>query len=261
MANIVAQDKMRYGISALDTKYRGVAERDELLVQSRDGRMFYRRLDGQFVTASNDYDKKSLQSDLIASKIEYTLTNNTHVAYHTIDITEKTDLSKATTINLDISDYVFKIPNGRTSLCIRVRGNDITNGAVSLIKALYRAQSPYDSNEEVILTLHAKMPMMEKDLNVGCTFNELSYINLGTDEECDFFIKSITFPKLASAFAALDESQKLQFAEYNMNNNLFEASTLDIVTLVTDVSTLPIYHNNGQMCLKMVYPIQKLILQ
>ena len=89
--------ELRYGISALGLEYREQAENDELLVDIPTGKMHYKRSDGQIVTSDNcTYPTEMLgiaMKSAAKNAGKHIIANENHfVAYHTIDISQKTDL-------------------------------------------------------------------------------------------------------------------------------------------------------------------------
>ena len=67
-------DNLRLGISALDLTHYSYAENDELMTRGTDGKMFYKRPDGNIVA----YDSTEYNKDEIVSAIK----NATGVTIH-----------------------------------------------------------------------------------------------------------------------------------------------------------------------------------
>lgn len=259
MANEVLNDDLRYGISALATSYRDIAEPDELLVQMNDGRMFYKRVDGQIVTAVPNYDRKTLLADMLGTNMNMDLPNNTYVSYHTLDISGKSDMSKTENMVLGTEDIEFKVPSGVHGFFVRVRGNELTNSAISMVKAIYSTTGPYDKDPDVNLVIGLTTEDSDSELTIPCGFNTLSFIPFENDIEYKIRIKAITYPKIRTALNALTDEQKAALVSMNMNNEKFESAIIDIITLVTDVASLPIYKDNGRVAMKMLFPMETLV--
>ena len=259
MANEVLNDDLRYGISALATEYRDIAEPDELLVHMKDGKMFYKRVDGQIVTAIHNYDRKSLLNDILETDASIDLPNNTYVSYHTLDISGTNDFSQVNPMNLNIEEIEFKVPMGMHGFFVRIRGNEITNSAVNLIKAIYSTIGPYDKDPEVALVIGLSTFDTDSEITIPCNFNTLTYIPFENDEEYTIRIKAISYPKINSALNMLTDEQKAALIQMNMNNEKFESAIIDMVTFVTDVATLPIYKDEGKVSMQMLFPIETLV--
>lgn len=259
MANEVLNDDLRYGISALATVHRDIAEPDELLVHMNDGKMFYKRVDGQIVTAVHNYDRKSLLSDMLRTNVNIDLPNNTYVSYHTLDISGTNDLSQVNQMNLNIEEIEFKVPSGMHGFFVRIRGNEITNSAVNLVKAIYSTTGPYDKDAEVGLVIGLTTSDSDSELTIPCEFNTLTYIPFENDEEYTIRIKAISYPKISTALNVLTDEQKAALVRMNMNNEKFESAIIDIVTFITDVATLPIYKDEGKVSMQMLFPMETLV--
>lgn len=246
MATNLMDQEMRYGISALSTEHHKVAEPDELMVRTQDGQMFYKREDGQIVTAVKDYDRKSLVSDLISTGINIDLSKNQYIAYHTVDIAGVNTLIDAEVQPLDLDEVKFYLPETENCLCIRVRGNDVTNATVAYMKAL----TEDTEEDDVIITLSTGD-------EIKCQFNKLTLVRLSSAGIVT--IKSIQFPAIAKAYESLDVGQKNTIGAMNMNNDKYEAAVIDVVELITDASKIPLYKNNGVVALKMLFPVEAII--
>ena len=259
MANEVLNDDLRYGISALATEHRDIAEPDELLVHMHDGKMFYKRVDGQIVTAIHNYDRKSLLNDMLGTDVNIDLPNNTYVSYHTLDIAGTNDLSQVNPMNLNTEEIEFKVPVGMHGFFIKVRGNEITNSAVTLVKAIYNTTGPYDKDSEVALVIGLSTADTDSEISIPCDFNTLTYIPFENDEEYTIRIKAVSYPKISTALNALTDEQRAALVRMNMNNEKFESAVIDIVTFVTDVATLPIYKDEGKVSMQMLFPMETLV--
>lgn len=260
MANNFESEEMRYGISALSTKYKDVAEPDELLVREKDGKMFYKREDGQIVTASQCYDRKSLISDVLASGIDvYNKDSSLYMAYHTVDITGKTNLLN--TINTDLvfkGNTSFSLPTGKESFCIRIHGSDIVDTIADFTKLMYEKKHPEDTDPDLTITLRVTKNGSTNIMELSCKFNKLMYINLG-EGACSVEVTNIRCQKLAKAFNSLTGSQRTAMYEFNVGNRAFEATTIDVVTFIKNINDTPIYTTNGEVQLQMLIPVEALI--
>lgn len=264
MANKVyteMDDKLRYGISALSTEYRDVSEPDELMVRTRDGKIFYKRADGQIVTEVQDYGKNEILSDVVRTGADLTHPDNSYIAYHILDITGKTSMSSADKVDVGLSETEFDVPTGVSGLFIRIRGNKLTNGAVSFIRAIYEARYPDDAKTtpEVSIGLKVKVEStgVESDVSIHCNFDELSYVKIDMEEAYTVRIVSIQYPKLYNALKILT-NEELNALNSMVMNTKFEGAVIDLVRFVMDVSKSPIYKNDGQIALGFILPYKDL---
>lgn len=247
---------MRYGISALSTDYHNVAEPDELMVQIFDGKMYYKREDGQIVTASRDYDRKTLLSDLVASGIKLNLKSTEYICYNTVDISGGAHLQSTDEFDPKVDGVTFPVINGKSGVCIRVRGTDMVNAITTYLRNFYTSLG---GKEKKIPEVQVTLVVNGTEIQAGLNFNQLGYIDLQTEEATSFYIKSISFPRFEKYFAYLSTHRIGILSKLNMDNETFEASIMDVVTLNTDVTKVPIFELNGKCQLKMMFPMEAVV--
>lgn len=254
-------DKLRYGISALSTEYRDYAEPDELMVRTRDGKIFYKRADGQIVTEVQDYRKNDILTDMIRTGADLSHPENSYIAYHILDISGKTSMSSSDKVDVGLSESEFDVPAGINGFFIRVRGNKLTDGAVSFIRSIYEARYPDDAKTslDVSIELNVRMETTgeESNVTIHCNFNELSYVKLDMEDSYTISIASIQYPKLYNALRTLTDEERNALNSMVMNTK-FEGAIIDLVRFVTDVSKSLIYKNDGQVMLGFIFPYTEL---
>lgn len=248
---------MRYGISALSTDYHEVCEPDELMVRQTDGRMYYKRDDGHIVTAPREYNRRDLMSDLVATGIKLDFNTTKYICYNTLDIAGKTNLYSPETFDLGTKSVAFPVDDGHNGICIRIHGTDMVGAVSTHIRTLYDCWSGSARNKdpEVLVTLEVN----GEDIQVGCKFDQLNLLDLGVDGPAVCYIKSVSFPRMVAQFNYLSDHRKANLARLNMDNPIYEASYIDVVTVTTDVSTVPVYALSGKAVLRMMFPTEVVV--
>ena len=249
----MSNTNIRYGVSALDMKYRDDAQPDELLVRSKNGQMFYKRDDGQIVTTGNDYTKETLYRDLFNGKPLGKYLDSDYIVYNLIDIAgmTKMSLSSAQSIALGVG---FPISKNEDGFYVRIRGNDITNAAISFIRNAYLSRN---SSEEydVELTVAITTGATTKTSTIQCNFNELTLIENEVAENSILEIKSIKYPLISTAISSLTNSQLESVKELNYGNEDFEAAFIDLVTFSSDLYQTTLHNTEDNVRLGFVLPI------
>ena len=260
-----SNNKMRYGISALDVKYKENALEDELLVDGYNGKMLYKRLsDGQIVTWDNtEYTKEELANRvskaMIASNITVNTNKNDYVIYKTINISEKTDIQNVNVIDLGI-DSRFIVSRDESVFFIRVYGNNTTNAITSFLENYNKSKN---ENVEKMVTITFDVSDSINDeivetISATLNFNELSSISLTdiTTIENDYVVKvkTVKFSNVDTLINSLDESLLNSLYELNYGNTKFELSSIDFVYYSNDI-TLPSIYTDDQSKLKYIIPI------
>lgn len=274
----------RYGTSALDISMRAIAENDELLVQAKDGRMYYKRPDGQIVTAYLNYDKNSIIKDMM-NAVAFTKTpaNGSAICY-AIDISMLANLVNGYTETLNLGeDSVIKIPKGGKGFFFRVRGNDTTNTAIEYLTMAHtdpenkepqvkikigitpvadatEALSPEIavSTASVLANKITNIPAdVETEYEVVADFNDLVFVSIDSTTDIEVRFKEISYPKLFSAWKYIGEEKRQSLINLNMDNKQFEATVLDVVifSTVTNANENPVYSLESKVAFNMQFPI------
>lgn len=275
MAKTTLTDSVRYGTSALDIQYKEHALKDELLVQTSDGRIFYKRDgDGQIVTASNgDYNEDTLFNAIRAVNPSF-LTNNKirdeYVIYNTIDISKKMSLLETNKVNFNFKESTnFRLSKNTDGFFIRIRGNDSTNSIVNILEKSYTPTD--DSDDDKFITLELSLSYSESSssddqsssngpiiivrplpityeisLPIKLKFNELTYVQnpLVNDYTSLIRIKSVTFKNddtevsYNSLYDQMTDKNKTIIGDLNYNNSKLEPTCIDIVSCSDTITDL-----------------------
>lgn len=254
------ENKLRYGISALDLKYKEYSDNDELMVNGPNGKMYYKREDGQIVSYDNlEYNKQSLvlalNGAIASSDIKIHPSENDYIIYHTIDISGKNDIlsDTATEFNFESS---FSISKSVKAFFIRVRGNNNTNSVVSFIESFM------NDEESVKFTFTIKAigdTENSVDVESGGMFNDLLLvkipdINVENITRYEVKIKSIKF-NVKPTYNNLVDLQKELIDVVNNNNVKFEADGIDVISYLDDMSLAIIVSDVDKIKLFSIYTV------
>ena len=267
MASVNLEEKLRYGISALDLLYREHALNDELMVDGSNGKMHYKREnDGQIVSyETNEYNNQTLVND-----IQYAVNkNNTDIptsdddfiVYNSIDITGKNDaLDHAEIVLEKVEEY--RVSKTESAFFVRIRGNRVTNTCMNFVESYYNDVNPTNEIPSVLFTFNVTEEGTGKniDITVKANFNELVLVKLtkSSDSVTGFKIKlkSFTFSLLKSAYNNLKSDTKTLLKSLNYGNEKFEASAIDIVTYTDDISNPKLYNSEAKSKLELIVPVK-----
>lgn len=261
---------LRYGISALDIKYKAFAENDELLNEGTTGQMYYKRSsDGQIVTYdSEDYEKQELINAIDSIFLTNPSVNTTaedYLVYNVINISEKTDLlNNVEPVSIGVNSK-FDTNKTDSGLFIRVRGNAVTNSVVSFLESSYNKNHPDSNLSSVVLniTITEHGVGMDKTIEVPMNFNELTFVKLNPSDEtlCTSFsisLDGVSFPLISAAYNEIDESEQNMLHSLNYGNNKFEAAAIDFIYYVDDVKNPVIYNSDDKVRMNSVISASEL---
>lgn len=259
----VINEELRYGISALDTSNKEYAQEDELLVRGSDGKMYYKRTDGQIVSHSEQrYDMDTLGKDVCISlmKIDksFTALSQGVLAYNTIGITGKNNILDSNINPLGLTSK-FDISTKERFMFIRVRGTDETNAILSYLKLYHNFDTPV---VQLGLTINEQHTSVNKeyDLNHSAIYNELSALEIPVEDTSDLTgievsINYIKYVNALDAYSQLSDEVKLQLKELNSGNNKLESNYLDVIYAAQNTDDIIICDNDDKINLVSVVQV------
>lgn len=268
MSNVILEEEMRYGISALDIAHKQFAENDELLVHGNDGKMYYKRAnDGQLVT----YDSKELTKQELISELRAALSNTSkidttdddYLVYHTLDIAGKTNLLDGKSYDLNITEE-FNVSKIESCLAVKIRGNSDLNSAISFIENAYNSMIPSNTVKSIscIFDVTEKGTGVKKEYKVQGDFNDMIILSLtpsaSTVTGYTVKLKSISFPLLKNAYLSFSEEQKKTLIALNNGNTKFECDKIDLITYSDDISNPTLYNNEDGVKLQIIIPMKEI---
>lgn len=262
------EGELRYGISALDLKHREFAVNDELMVNGKNGEMFYKREDGQIVTAPNQlYDKKDLINsinDVFMTHNEVTVSNGDCIVYNTIDVSGGINIISDEKYTLN-EDSTFTSDKPDSGVFIRIRGNAATNSIVSYLKSRYESNHPEALPAvSIVLNINEIGTGTEKKITINTDFDTLGFASLysgiAPSSGCTGYqikIESISFPEIAAAYGELSDTEKSLLSELNYGNTNLEADSIDIIYYTRDTKNPIIYNKSDNIRLNYVIPAKE----
>lgn len=253
--NTSVEETLRYGISALSTEYREYAEPDELMVQTVDGKIFYKRADGQIVTEVPRYTKNDLIMDMVRTRAVITIPETYYIGYHILRIAEKNDISDPAKQDVGLSAASFPVNDVENGFFLRVRGNSLMDGAMSFIRAIYETRYPEDSKSTYDISIEVEVTTSggASVSTIQCGYNELTFVKLDVEEAYSFKILSIQYPKLYNAIQILTPQERDALNSMIMNTK-FESAVIDLVRFIDTIQDAPVYMNGGQIVLGYILP-------
>lgn len=263
---------LRYGISALDMSNVSNAINDELLVQGVNGKIFYKREeDGQVVSYDSiEYNKESLiyaiTTALAIEKVAVTLSGNDFVTYNTIDISGKTNILEDSSYALSLNRN-FHTLSEKSGFLLRVRGNSVTNAALSFLELYAHEQSINDSKFLVTIDITEESEdgsvLNQYTDVIELTYNTLKYVALSKkNADCVRFgvkLVSIIHPTSKESFNSLPEDRKTEILNLTNNNPKLESDFVDIISFCDKTSDVIIYDANDCIQLVSLVSIQEII--
>lgn len=257
------ESELRYGISALDIKYKEYADNDELLVNGKNGTMLYKRPDGQIVTPSTPYGRDELITainKIFTTNQEVEVSGTDYLVYNTIVVNEKMNIisSEKQEIAGDITITSDKLASG---IFVRIRGNSETNAVASYLSSLSTSNSLEVSYLFEITELGTGNV---RNLTIGSKFDTLAYAELYVSEiseGCTGYqvkLKSVSFPLFNEVYSSLDETTKSKLSELNQGNTKFEPSEIDLIYYTSDSKNSAIYSETDNLKLNYVIPASEI---
>lgn len=257
------ESELRYGISALDIKYKEYADNDELLVNGKNGAMLYKRPDGQIVTPSTPYGRDELITainKIFTTNQEVEVSGADYLVYNTIVVNEKMSIisSEKQEIAGDITITSDKLVSG---IFVRIRGNSETNAVASYLSS----QATSNSLEVSYLFEITELGTGNvRNLTIGSKFDTLAYGELYVSEiseGCTGYqvkLKSVSFPLFNEVYSSLDETTKSKLSELNQGNTKFEPSEIDLIYYTSDSKNSAIYSETDNLKLNYVIPASEI---
>ena len=236
-------EQLRYGISALDLKYKEYSVKDELLVNGHDGKMFYKReSDGQIVTSDNlEYNKDELISainDTLSSNEKIPVLPTDYIVYNTIDIAEKNSILSSGISELNLT-HSFPIQKVNSGFFIRIRGNNTTNAIVSKLTNDYKSKHPDDETSSVLIkiTISESGTDYSEEKMIGVDFDTLTFVKLSpSSPNCtryNVIINSIEYTTIKLAYnSSLHKNDMINLNYGNINDDglcRLEADMIDFI--------------------------------
>lgn len=222
--------EIRYGVSVLDMQYKNYAQDDEVMIKGQTGQMFYKRSDGQIVTYGSDYNKDSLYSALMNATKLNNHKSDDYLVYHIIDTPSGAYINDTSEVSLNVSKN-FPLSSNEAGIYVRVHGNDATNAAMAAARSIYLTKNTLNGENDVQI----KGTVNGKAITINCKFNELTFVPIDTTGNPSLVINSISYPVLSKAIASLTPEQFDVVQLLNYGNDKFEATSIDLITFVSDV--------------------------
>lgn len=266
---ITKDDKLRFGVSALDLTHKDRAQKDEILVDGTVGKLFYKREDdGQIVSFDAlDYEKSALSTALrpMMGASSFKSVDTDFIVYYTANIAGKSELLTSKVTDVGLSDYRLNLSANESGFFIRVRGTNTTNAVASFLETIYKDTAVKNAVSIIFtITEHGANDHVRK-ISVSCKYNELTLVPLsavdGDAKDFDISIDSVAYPWLHNAYASLSDEQKADLQKLNFENAKFESDTIDIVTFstLTDASNLVAYNAAASVKLNMIIPVETMV--
>ena len=246
----MATEVVRYGVSLLDMKYKSDAQNDEVLIRGQDGRLYYKRDDGQIVSHDFDYTKNSLYDNLNNTRWLQKLNTTDFLVYNTIDITGVAKLTSTVTKSLNLG-VEFPISKNEDGFYLRIHGNEETNNIVSLAKKIY-LKTHTTTAKDVTIIIAIKQGETSSNVTVKVNFNELTFIPVTITEDATISIVSVKMVLVATVLSALSDKEKEIINEINFGNTSLEASCIDLVTFTSDVDTVVVKDDESKVRLNLI---------
>lgn len=248
--NINNSEVLRYGISALDLSHKNFAENDELMIDSKSGKIYYKRPDGYIISADdNDYSphelldeiKKINQQNPLSMDLKHLF--NCHLKYFTINLSGVN--IKTTTSYTPFTSFSdnFKMHCRLNRIYFRIRGSNEVNKIMSIIES--------NNNYNGRCRVYGKIEYNTKNssnaiIQTGVQssesvrFNKLSKLDFNVDisdasaQINNFFLFNVEGIGCAinNDYNALNTNGILD--EINNNNSTLEPTFLDIIIITND---------------------------
>lgn len=262
-------EQLRYGISALDLKYKEYSVKDELLVNGHDGKMFYKReSDGQIVTSDNlEYNKDELISainDTLSSNEKIPVLPTDYIVYNTIDIAEKNSILSSGISELNLT-HSFPIQKVNSGFFIRIRGNNTTNAIVSKLTNDYKSKHPDDETSSVLIkiTISESSTDYSEEKMIGVDFDTLTFVKLSpSSPNCtgyNVIINSIEYTTIKLAYnSSLHKNDMINLNYGNINDDglcRLEADMIDFIYYVDNINDIIISDEDEGIKLQYTLPV------
>lgn len=235
-------DNLRLGISALDLTHFSYAENDELMTRGTDGKMFYKRPDGNIVA----YDSTEYNKDEIVSAIKnatntssaWSSPSEDYIAYYTFSMAGK-NITTSTTIALTVPE--IKAAANSNGIFIRLKPNNTASAVLAFIDTYRRSTSETLTDfATVTYSVTVNGTTTEKTAPVG--IDKVAFIPFGNTEEANntitIRITAINFANLKIAIDAIPYETLEDAKMANFSNAKLEIDRMDIITYVEDSSEI-----------------------
>ena len=235
-------DNLRLGISALDLTHYNYAENDELMTRGTDGKMFYKRPDGNIVA----YDSTEYNKDEIVSAIKnatntssaWSSPSEDYIAYYTFSMAGK-NITTSTTIALTVPE--IKAAANSNGIFIRLKPNNTASAVLAFIDTYRRSTSETLTDfATVTYSVTVNGTTTEKTAPVG--IDKVAFIPFGNTEEASntiaIRITAINFANLKMAVDAIPYETLEDAKISNFSNAKLEIDRMDIITYVEDSSEI-----------------------
>lgn len=243
MAFNLKEDELRFGISALGLEYKEHAVNDELLTRNSDGKMFYKRPDGNIVSYdSNEYTRDGIVSSLkniINTSSAWASPTDEYIVYHTYDMIGVDIFSN---ISSEISMPEISISGKSNGIFIRLRPNNAVNACLAYIDT-YRRFGESPLSDFASITYDVKINDEVTTLTSPVSTDKLVFIPLGNDAEVEsatIKIKSISFDSLSNIISNLPTDTYNSLKSLNFENDKFELDKMDVISYVSKYSDISI---------------------
>ena len=236
----MAEKELRYGISALSTEYLEYAEDDEILIRN-DGKIFYKRQDGQVVS----YDTHDFNRETLSVSMNTALTKTGESFIDLVD-TDSVLYSKIDLINLTNildsrqqvfgRDYIFKVSPNEPGMYIRARGTATLNGVMEFIRSYWLAKNPNTMNINPI-TIYIKLTASDNTtttMTVSCNIDELVYVKFALENVVEVQIVGILFNYL-EMYESIPAEMRNQLIQINDSNAKYELTCFDVITYINNL--------------------------
>lgn len=263
-------DKMRYGISALDSSYHSHAVDDELMVDGASGKMLYKRASDGLVVSHDDttYSKEDLVEKIIEltnesinlsdEKLLILLSENVDIIYRSIDIKDLKILgggNSTTNFPSSISDFSFSVPKYVPVIYFGTSVDHMNDKVISsaIQETYHRLEYSEDESDIEIMKkitqealVSIGLDVVGVDVNgnevgdhiintVSIPYNNLFMFDFSSmfeeDESIDEFIVKVTSISLSPLYDILNSTKLTIDADGLYGNTDYILSTLDIVSM------------------------------
>lgn len=232
-------EKLRYGVSALDLGLKQFAEADEIMVCHGDGRIFYKRPDGQIVFPIPAMSNEIIGMLMPGVKAVYNLVDISSVAAFT---------SSSAAVNTALSSY-FHVSAGEAGLKFALRGNSIVDTAVEIMRDYLKSSGVESTLPEIEVVFNVKVGEEENLFAVQCDYNSITALDLfGVESEVN--LRAISCPKLYFMWNLLPVELRDSLTRLNFDNPCMELGVMDVMYHCDDVSKTTIYGDNGLVTLQ-----------
>lgn len=240
----INEEELRFGISALALSNKDHAVNDELMTRASDGKMYYKREDGNIVSyESSEYDRDGIVTtikNITNTSTAWSSPADDSIAYYIANMAGN-NIITSESIVLDIPE--IKASGHSNGVFIRLKPNANTSATIAFIDAYRRKENMMASFATLTYTVAiGSNPATEYTADVSIDKPVFIPFNntVSTDATIKIKFVSINYSNLKSIVDSM-QYETIQAAKaVNFMNAKIEVDRMDIITYIKDSSEIKI---------------------